>query len=446
MADIFPFRGIRYNIEIVGDLAHVATPPYDVISDEEQDMYYERHPNNIIRLDKGKETATDDDQDNPYTRAAEYFKNWISEGILLKDKAPCLYLTSVEFTINGQTFTRFGLIARARLEPFEKGVILPHEETYSKIKSERLELMKACHANFSHIFSIFTDKDDIMGRLKSAVSGSKPETEFTDDAGHHHQMWCIADPKIHEAVTESLKKRRLFIADGHHRYETALTYRDWLAENSPDFSPEHPANFIMMYLCSIEDPGLIILPTHRLLTSVSAAQRNTFVSKANQHFDVQTFAFGDNNPDQEKSQARSKLLTTMRAETDKHIIGGYIKGYPEFYAFTLKPDVMRQKFNSEIEEPLRELDVTVLTRIILTELLEFDHKDLDDETLISYTSDAVEAIEAVDGGEYDMAFILNPPSNEQVRDIADAGYTMPRKTTFYYPKAITGQVMNSLDD
>ena len=444
MADIFPFRGIRYNIDKIDDLAKVATPPYDVISEEEQDMYYERHPNNVIRLDKGKPSANDDSQDNPYTRAAEYFKNWLSEGILVKDESPCFYLTSVEFNINGQTFTRYGLIARVRLEPFENGVILPHEETYSKIKSERLELMKACHANFSHIFSIYTDKDNIMGRLKSAVSDTPPEVEFTDDAGHHHKMWCITDANLQASVTEGLKERRLFIADGHHRYETALTYRDWLAEQDPDFGPDHPANFIMMYLCSIEDPGLIILPTHRLLTEVSAAERNTFVHKADHYFAVKSFSFADDSKNQDK--ARSRMLADMKSDPEKHIIGGYIKGYAEFYTFTLKPDVMQQKFNEEIPAPLRELDVTVLTRIILTELLEFDHKDLDDETLISYTSNAAEAIEAVDAGDADMAFILNPPSNEQVRQIAEAGYTMPRKTTFYYPKAATGQVMNSLTE
>ncbi|HMA86414.1 MAG TPA: DUF1015 domain-containing protein [Desulfosalsimonadaceae bacterium] len=444
MADIFPFRGIRYNIDKIGDLAKVATPPYDVISEEEQDMYYERHPNNVIRLDKGKPSANDDSQDNPYTRATEYFKNWLAEGILVEDESPCFYLTSVEFNINGQTFTRYGLIARVRLEPFENGVILPHEETYSKIKSERLELMKACHANFSHIFSIYTDKDNIMGRLKSAVSETPAEAEFTDDARHHHKMWRITDAKLQASVTDNLKERRLFIADGHHRYETALTYRDWLAEQDPNFGPDHPANFIMMYLCSIEDPGLIILPTHRLLTKVSAAERNTFVQKSEQYFTVNRFAFENDRQDEEK--ARGQMLAEMKSDPDKHIIGGYIKGYEEFYTFTLKPDVMKQKFEAEIPEPLRELDVTVLTRIVLTELLEFDHKDLDDETLISYTSNAAEAIEAVDNGDAEMAFILNPPSNEQVRQIAEAGYTMPRKTTFYYPKAVTGQVMNSLTE
>jgi len=446
MADIFPFQGIRYNIDKVGDLANVATPPYDVISEEEQEMYYERHPNNVIRLDKGKPSEADDNQNNPYTRAAAYFKNWLEDGVLVKDQTPCFYLTTVEFSINDQTYTRHGLIARVRLEHFENGVILPHEETYSKIKSERLELMKACHANFSHIFSIYTDNDNIMGTLKSAVSDADPEVAFTDDARHHHKMWCISDPQIQTTVAESLKPRRLFIADGHHRYETALSYRDWLAENDPDFGPDHPANYIMMYLCAIQDPGLIILPTHRLLTRVSANERNTFVSKADQHFEVQTFSFDENNPDHDKDQAMAKLLSAMKSEPDKHIIGGYIKGYSEFYTFTLKPDVMKHKFSEEIPEPLRELDVTVLTRIILMELLDFDHKDLDDETLISYTSNASEAIEAIDEGEAEMAFILNPPSNEQVRQIAEAGYTMPRKTTFYYPKAVTGQVMNSLSN
>src|SRR6056297_3230692 len=181
MADFLPFRGIRYNIEKIGDLANVATPPYDVISDEEQDMYYERHPNNVIRLDKGKSSANDDSRDNPYTRAAEYFKNWLAEGILIKDDTACFYLTTIEFSTNERSLTRYGLIGRTRLEPFENNIILPHEETYSKIKSERLELMKACHANFSHIFSIYTDHDKLIPGLKKAVTGTTPEIEFTDD-------------------------------------------------------------------------------------------------------------------------------------------------------------------------------------------------------------------------------------------------------------------------
>jgi uncharacterized protein (DUF1015 family) len=444
MADIFPFRGIRYNPEKVGDLANVTTPPYDVISEEERDMYYERHPNNVIRLDKGRPAATDDTRENVYTRAARYFTDWLEEGILIKDPLPCFYLTTVAFPHNGKTLTRCGLIGRVRLEPFEKGVILPHEETYSKIKSERLELMKACHANFSHIFSIYTDLQDLTQTLKATISGTQPEAEFTDDAGHRHRMWCLTDPELHHMVTNALKDRRLFIADGHHRYETALSYRDWVAERTPGFGPEHPANFIMMYLCSIDDAGLIILPTHRLLNRIPESRRDTFVQKAAHYFEVQRFDFEADGTDAQA--ARARMMAAMKAEPDRHVIGGYIKGFPQYYLFTLKPEVMRQKFENRIPEPLRELDVTVLTRVILTELLGFDQADLDNETLIDYTSSAHAAIEAVDNGEYEMAFILNPPSNEQVRSIAEAGHTMPRKTTFYYPKAVTGQVMNSLTD
>ncbi|MFO7840252.1 MAG: DUF1015 domain-containing protein [Desulfosalsimonadaceae bacterium] len=444
MADIFPFRGIRYNTVKVGDLANVTTPPYDVISDEEQDMYYERHPNNVIRLDKGKAGSNDDSRDNPYTRAAAYFNNWFAEGVLLKDANPCFYLTTVTFPVNGRRVTRYGLIGRVRLEPFEKGIILPHEETYSKIKSERLELMKACHANFSHIFSIYTDRNNLIRTLRDRVRDLPPEAGFTDDAGHHHKMWCLDDPRTQETIQQAIKSRRLFIADGHHRYETALTYRDWVAESTPDFGPDHPANFIMMYLCSIEDEGLIVLPTHRLLTRVPDSERGQFVKMAEDYFEVQRFPFGREAVGQEK--ARAEMLEAMQADPARHIIGAYIKGCSEFHLLTLKPEVMKQKFEKEIPEPLRELDVTVLTRVILTELLRFDQTDLDNESLIDYTSSAVEAIEGVDNGAYDMAFILNPPTHEQVRSIAEAGYTMPRKTTFYYPKAITGQVMNSLTE
>jgi uncharacterized protein (DUF1015 family) len=442
MADIFPFRGIRYNLDKVGDLANVVTPPYDVISEKERDMYYERHPKNVIRLDKGRPSPEDDEEDNVYTRAAAYFAEWLDERVLVKDASRRFYLTSVSFTVDEQPVTRYGLIARVRLEPFEKGIILPHEETYSKIKSERLELMKACHANFSHIFSVYTDKANLIETLKEAAAGKAPENEFRDDHGHHHRMWCIDEPGLQDTISQALKDRRLFIADGHHRYETALTYRDWTAERTPGFGPEHPANFIMMYLCSIADEGLTILPTHRLLTRVTGSERNSFLRRVDPFFEVESFSFEGEGGDAKREKER--MLARMQKKTGSQTIAAYIKGNRAFHVLTLKPGVMKEKFGDDIAEPLRELDVTVLTRIILCELLGYGQAELDDETLINYTSSAHEAVAAVDNGGYEMAFILNPPSNEQVRSIAEAGYTMPRKTTFYYPKAITGQVMNSL--
>lgn len=437
MADIRPFKGILYNNEILKDLSAVATPPYDVISASEQDMFYERNPYNIIRLDKNKPTPRDTDTENPYTRASACFNQWLAEGILVQDAMPAFYLTSVRFTHDDTQHVRYGLVARIGLEPFDKGVILPHEDTFSKVKSERLALMKQCHANFSHIFSIFSDKEGALDLLKSAVGNMTPDSAFTDDAGHHHKMWRITDPEIHKTISDKLAKRRLFIADGHHRYETALNYRQWLRETDPAFSTDHPANFIMMYLCSVQDPGLIIRPTHRLLTSVSADLRDSFIRNAAMDFDVQK------QPIRSES-IRSDVAAALTPQPNTHKICAFIKNHKDFYILTLKPDVAPERFGTEIPGVLKELDVTVLTRLVLMRLLNFDNENLDDKEKIHFTSDDAAAIDAVTTGTHEMAFILNPPTNEQVRKIAEAGFTMPRKTTFYYPKAVSGQVINRL--
>lgn len=441
MAKIYPFRGVRYNQSKIKDLSQVVTPPYDVISEEEQQAYYKRHANNAIRLDKALAAEQDNETDNPYTRAAADFQNWRQNGVLIRDETPGFYLTTVTFPIEGKSVTRYGLIGAVQLEPFESGVILPHEETFSKVKSERLELMKACHANFSHIFSVYSDKRGILQTLKDHVQQIPPEEEFTDDSGHFHRMWRIMEPKLCRQVTEAMEQRRLFIADGHHRYETALNYREWVRQNDPDFDETHPANFIMMYLCAVEDQGLIILPTHRLLPSVSADARQQFMQQAAEYFDIEKFDRDGTNA----GQAIEELDNSLHKHRNDHIIGLVMKDEPACYALVLKPGVMEELFGDEIAAPLQGLDVTVLTRLILMKLMGFDKRSLDDHSLIGYTSSHDEAVELVENGEYDMAFILNPPTNEQVRKIAEAGLTMPRKTTFYYPKAVTGQVFNQLE-
>ncbi|MBS3756296.1 MAG: DUF1015 domain-containing protein [Desulfobacterales bacterium] len=439
MAEILPFCGIRYSQEKIRDLSEVVTPPYDVISEEEQEAYYQRHPNNVIRLDKAKATPGDTDTDTPYTRAAADFRRWLEQGVLIRDETPSFYLTSVGFSVNGEPITRYGLIAAVRLEPFESGVILPHEETFSKVKSERLELMKACHANFSHIFSIYSDRNNILATLKAEAEKKQPEAAFTDDSGHFHRMWKISDPEICRQVTGALKQRRLFIADGHHRYETALNYREWVRQNTPDFDENHPANFIMMYLCAVEDQGLIILPTHRLLPEVPENAGKKLLHDARAYFDIETFA---HDPDRET--AARQLNQSMHRHRNDHIVGVAIREEPAYYAMVLKSGVMEELFGGEIPDELQGLDVTTLTRLILMKLMGYDKKSLDDHALIGYSSSETEALDMVAEGQYGIAFILNPPTNEQVRKIAEAGLTMPRKTTFYYPKAITGQVMNKL--
>ncbi len=441
MATVLPFNGILYNQKKIGDLSAVVTPPYDVISPEEQIRFYERHPNNVIRLDLGKKTTDDHEKDNVNTRAAGYFYDWISQGVLVQDTEPSLYLTTLDFQLSGRMMIRYGMIALVGLEPFEKRIVLPHEKTFSKVKSERLDLMKACHANFSQIFSLYSDREGILDLLKEAALQSKPVFDILDDRQDRHRMWRITNPAVQAKVTGLMKDKRLFIADGHHRYETALNYRTWRSENDPEFTAHHPANFVMMYLCSMEDPGLIVLPAHRMLIDVEVEKIKTLPDRLAQYFEITRIPFADN----QKKKALDSLLAMLEKHESKNAIGTYSKGSDAFLHMVLKKGVMEATFGNQLPESLRQLDVTVLTRLILMEILGFNGSHLDNEKLITYSSNVEKTIESVAKGESDVCFILNPTRIEQVKRIAEEGQIMPRKTTYFFPKALTGQVFNRLN-
>jgi len=437
MAEISPFRGICYNLEKVDDLSDVLTPPYDVISPQEQEQFYNRHPKNVIRLILGRIREDDTPQDNRYTRAAGFFERWRDEKTLVRDETPALYLTAVDFSVNEVPYTRYGLIAKVGLEPFEKKIILPHERTFSKVKSERLELMKTCKANFSPIFGLYTDTGEVLDELKRAVSGRSAETDLTDDKGHRHRMWRISDPAVCASVRGAFQDKQIFIADGHHRYETALNYRNWLAETLPGFNGDHPANGIMMYLCSMNDPGLRILPAHRMLVGIDGQVRSSLMQKAADFFQVTPFPRDD--------AGLAALRSRLREDSSVTKIGVLLKDQPDAYLLSLKNGVMDRLFEQEIPAAaLRHLDVTVLTRLIFMELLGFDELRLDNEKSIAYTSIEKDAVATVATGECDLAFLLNPTSIDQVRGVAQEGLIMPRKSTYFYPKVITGQVFNCL--
>jgi len=442
MAEIVPFKGILYNTQKIGNLADVVAPPFDVISAQEQVQFHQRHPQNIIRLTLGTINENDTPTNNRYTRAAECLKKWFSDGILVLDDEPALYVTSLEFFFEGNWVTRYGLISRIRLEPFEKGIILPHEKTFSRVKSERLELMKACHTNFSPIFSLFSDeKNQILDELKRAVSAQSADMVFTDENEQKHKLWRITDRAVHQRISENFKDKNIFIADGHHRYETALNYRNWLSAGSSGFNRNHPANYVMMYLCSMKDSGLVILPAHRLLSEVPAELMDSLIQKAKDYFDIITLPYDNHR----HSENFKKFTSILKSNTSKNCIGVCMKDRPELHLFALKPGMMENMFGGELPAVIRNIDVTVLTRLIFMELLGFDQARLDNEKLIAYTSIAKEAIDAVFEGRYDIAFLLNPTKIQQVRDIAEAGLIMPRKATYFYPKVITGQVMNLLE-
>ena len=441
MAEIIPFRGILYNTGKIGNIANVVTPPYDVISDNERDDYHKANPYNIIRLILGKKNEHDPEKVTYHAKAADYFKKWLDDGVLVQGQVPAFYLTTHEFPLGNRTVTRYGLTALARLMPFDRGIILPHEKTFSKVKSERLGLLKKCHANFSSIFSLYSDqKNIILNSLKDAVSNKSPDLDFTDDKGHTHRQWRITDRNLHAYVTDAMKDKKLFIADGHHRYETSLNYKEWISANNPDFNAEHPANFIMMYLCSMEDPGLIILPAHRILTGLTDTELSSFIKNCDDYFDITKISYENN--DNEK--AKHNFISTLKTGSSKNIIGVFMKNHPELFLLTLKPQVMEDNFSGVMPAAIRSLDVTVLTNLMLTKILGFDQKRMDDEKLFSYTTDYSEAIDAVASGAADITFILNPTLIKQVKQIAEMGLIMPRKSTYFFPKVITGQVLNRL--
>lgn len=442
MAQFIPFKGILYNPEKVANLSDVVTPPYDVISEQEQNQYYERHPYNMIRLILNKPTPSDTPLNNPHIRSAQFFKQWTSERILIRDQMPAFYLTSVTFpTYRNNHITRYGLIGLVRIEPFEKGIILPHEKTFSRVRSERFELMKTCHTNYSPIFSLFMDTNgDVFQLAKSAVESYHPDMDFYDDKGHHHRLWRITNHDTNQVISNIMRDKKIFIADGHHRYETAMDYRNWIAQQTPDFSESHPANYVMMYLTSMQDPGLMILPAHRMLKEIKQEKKDQFIQIASRFFHIQSFPFKTHTYEKVRSECISQLTSNQFNNT----LGVFIHGQNEMYLLTLKDRVMDKLYAHELPESLRYLDVSVLTRLIFMEILGFDHLWLDNDQLISYSSIAEQALDAAYHGACDAAFILNPTRIDQVRRVAEEGLIMPRKSTYFYPKVITGQVINSL--
>jgi len=439
MAEIYPFRGVLYNPECVTDMAEVVTPPYDVISPKEQEAFYQRHANNVIRLILGKAQPGDAGPSDIHNRAADYFRQWMETGILVQDDTPAFYVTSVTFTAGDQRIIRYGVIGCVRLEPFEKGIVLPHERTFSKVKTERLLLMQACHTNFSPIFGLYADDKGILNRLIEASRNQAPDLDFIDNQGLGHKLWRITDQGIQAQVTSAFKDQCIYIADGHHRYETALNYRNWVSENTPDFDENHPANFVMMSLSSMKDPGMVILPAHRLLKELPVDAMDSLLDRAKAYFEVLSYS-----TESGLNAALSAFDAALVENADHHAIGVYIKCQNALNVLILKDGLMKEMFADEFPEALRDLDVTVLTRLLMMEVLGFDQNRLDDAAKIGYATTTQAAVQAVQEDQADVAFILNPTKIEQVQKVSQQGLIMPRKSTYFYPKVGSGMVINLL--
>ncbi len=434
MAGIYPFRGYRYNREKVADVGLVFAEPYDKITPELQEKYYRRHPYNIVRFSKGKTTPQDTPADNQYTRARAFLDRCIAENILVRDAREAIYPYEQEYSFGGGPVkTRRGFIALGGLEEFGEGGVMPHERTLAGPKADRLNLMRATAAQTGLIFMLYPDPAGaVMGALSAAALGP-PEIEARDDDGVIHRVRVIDDPSVHRTVQALMADKTLFIADGHHRYETALNYRREMRERGVRCSPgnENYDTHIMAFI-AMEDPGLTILPTHRLLHHLPVGQAAALPELLKRFFAV------------ERRRGLDEMLAGMAAgRAGEHRFGLYLGG--EFAVLSLKDEAaVTALMRKDASADWKRLDVSVI-HTVLEALLGIDKKRLEDEAHVAYERYADAAVRAVDGGAFQAAVFLNPTRASEVAKIAGNGERMPQKSTDFYPKLYTGLVVNALN-
>ncbi len=440
MAEIAPFRGLRYNQKMVPDLAQVVIPPYDVISPEEQRTFHERSPYNFIRLELGLPTPEDSSEDNPHTRAEAWIRQWEHQGILERNPKPSVYCYELDYKKAPDLVkTRKGFICALRLEDFSSGRVRPHERTFQAIKDERLALMMACNANLSPVFALYPDSnEEAYSALASGRQGA-PVVSFTDLAGMAHRVWPVTDRPVLDEVRKLMMDKPIFIADGHHRYETALNFRNALRERYGSANPHASYEFIMVYLTDMNEPGLTILPTHRLLRNLGEWDCERLVQRAKNYFHVERFESENGGELRWKEAIRAGGLRKVTT------IGFYCKDAACVYVLTARMDVISSLLAQKgIPVQMRTLDVVVLDQVVLRELLELSDQFLANERNISFMHDFAEALDAVKSSRFDAGFFINHTRIEQVREIASAGLIMPHKSTYFYPKVISGLVINPL--
>lgn len=441
MAKIVPLRGVRYNPGIVSDPAAVMAPPYDVISPEQQQQLYERSPYNVVRLILNQAQEGDDEHNNPYTRAAAYFQQWQNKGILVRDSEPSLYLYDQEYTAaDGSRVVRQGFLALARLEDFSSGVVKPHEKTLSGPKADRLRLMQACRAQFSPIFSLYSDPCCVLEALAKDFKAEKPLFHFTDEQNVSHALWQVSDPALLARAQELLDKKPLFIADGHHRYETALAYRDQLRREYPDYSGKEPFNFVLMYFANMEDSGMQIFPTHRLVHSLPQVDLTSLWQQLEPWFERHTEPVSG-----QESAAWDQVAQRLASLGEQQRTFACYAGEGQVHYLSLRPDIDWERwFPPEMAPCLRQLDVSILHRLVLEEALGITAQQQEQQTRLCYAKSMSQAVTAVQEGKAQLAFLMNPTRLSEVRDVANARGKMPQKSTFFYPKLLTGPVLNKI--
>jgi uncharacterized protein (DUF1015 family) len=443
MVKIFPFKGITYNTEKISNLSKVMAPPYDVISPEEQDQLYAQHDYNVIRLILGKDFPEDTKYNNKYVRAAKYLEGFLLHRILVQNDKPCLYIYEQTFGHNQKKYKRLGLFSLLRLEDFGKGKVFPHEETFPKAKIDRLEILRHTYAHLESVFSIFSDSKLKFTKLLKKLAKGRPLIKVKGKNKIEHKIWKVESKPAIKKILNEMKDKWAFIADGHHRYEAALRFKDEVKEKTQRFSEEEPYNYILMYFTPIEDKGLLVLPIHRVVRVPSDTfDPIQFEGSLYNHFDVKVFPFKKAN----EKRVRARLLKELaKHRGTKHAFGIYLGGNKYLLA-TLKDEKLIEEIITENKpKAWKKLDVPILHAFIIDLLLGIKRGSPEAESNIKYIKNEEEGINLVNSKKYQAAIFLNPTSVNDIVQIAGKYEKMPQKSTFFYPKLLSGMVMYKID-
>lgn len=442
MATIIPFRGTLYDPAVVGQVRDVVAPPYDVIDTAQQQALHDRHPQNVIRLELGLDEPGDGSSRNRYTRAAAQLHDWLNAKALRRDSQPAVYYHTIEYRppfAEPQAPTRLlkGFLATVALEEFGTGQIYPHENTRAAAKTDRLNLIEACRANFSPIWSLYSDPSGrIILQLEQATRTDKPRIDFVDDVGFRQRLWAVTNASVLEQLCRAMATTPLFIADGHHRYETALNYRrlQRQQESASASGGSRPYDNVLMLFSSLEDPGLTVLPTHRVLTT--AVPPLSEIKELLEHaFEFHEYPFQAET----EHDIRRKFLETLRSEGQfAPMFGLSLRGADAYVSLELRPS----HHPTSTASPREKLDVSILQRQVISELCPTQKE----QEAILYTKDDHEALDWVRQGTGEAALLLNPTKVSEVQAVAAAGERMPHKSTYFFPKPLTGLVMNVMEE
>lgn len=416
MAEITPFKGVRYTEKKNHSL--VVSPPYDIITPAQQEMYYQRDSHNIVKIDFGKSFSSDDDKENVYTRSANYLEQWLKEEILKKDDEPAFYVYYIDYIhpYTGEAKTLKGFFSLVKAEPFGKGSVIPHEHTFPSHRKDRLELIKTCRGNLSPVFSLYSDsKDEVLKSL--SVEEKEPQIDLTDDDGNRHRLWVVKEGT--EKVVQLFNDKKIYIADGHHRYTTSVTYRAERNRIDPD---DTSADYIMMFLANMDDPGISILPTHRVVNKVR--NKEWLLESLKGKFDIEVWENKD-------TQSFCDFQKNLRQQNGS-VFGVVFEDGKEYYLLKLK------------KERKDLLDIEILTKYIIEWIYSKD--EIYNAENISYIKDPSDVVNIVkDGGKQYAGFLLKGIEIGEMIGVIENGAKMPHKSTYFYPKPATGLVLHTFE-